>query len=58
MIKLPILKANKLHGQLFTCIAINLQYHPALFVINKSIIVLLFKSGIRGLKSLMCGKCV
>jgi hypothetical protein len=56
MIKLPVLKANKQHDKLFTCIAINLQYHPALFVIKKSIIV--FKSGIRGLKALMCGKCV
>ena len=58
MIKLPIFKGNKLHGQLFTCIAINLQYHPTFFVIKKSIIVLLFKSGIRELKALMCGKCV
>jgi hypothetical protein len=58
MIKLPVLKANKQHDKLFTCIAINLQYHPALFVIKKSMIVLLFKSGKRGLKSLMCGKCV
>jgi hypothetical protein len=58
MIKLPVLKENKQHGQLFTYITINLQYHPALFVIKKFIIVLLFKSGIRGLEELMCGKCV
>jgi hypothetical protein len=58
MIKLPVLKEIKKNDQLFTCIAINLQYHPTLFVINKSIIVLLFKSGIRGLEALKCGKCV